>query len=319
MPSDPLGPPIQAPSRPGGGGVGGEVRSQVGKNPPPSRPLRCPYKGRKGVPKRQESEATRTALIPLHAAFQTRAPCACGRDARLGIASGAAAAPAARWARRRAMAPLHGLARPPDGGARAPVGAGTAAATAAAAVAAAAVAHAGARPIAAAAGARAPACGGGRSSVCSGAPAPRRGPPPRRALWGGPGGAPPSGGAPPPPPRAPPRAAAHPPRGAAASRRDFLEARQVSLFELFSGAAFKFDIPDYQRPYSWRPKQARLAGWQGGGGEGKERGVWARRGSGRAGVPGAPSGSMRPRLCGRRAPARPALPTHPLRARRAPR
>ncbi len=42
---------------------------------------------------------------------------------------------------------------------------------------------------------------------------------------------------------------------AAAPRRDFLEARQVSLFELFTGTAFKFDIPDYQRPYSWRPKQ----------------------------------------------------------------
>jgi len=50
------------------------------------------------------------------------------------------------------------------------------------------------------------------------------------------------------------RAAGAAPR-AAAPRRDFLEARQVSLFELFTGTAFKFDIPDYQRPYSWRPKQ----------------------------------------------------------------
>lgn len=40
-------------------------------------------------------------------------------------------------------------------------------------------------------------------------------------------------------------------------RRDFLEARQVSLLELFSGSAFKFDVPDYQRPYSWRHKQVR--------------------------------------------------------------
>jgi hypothetical protein len=42
------------------------------------------------------------------------------------------------------------------------------------------------------------------------------------------------------------------------SRRDFIEARQVSLFELFDGENFKFDIPEYQRPYSWRVKQVGL-------------------------------------------------------------
>lgn len=40
-----------------------------------------------------------------------------------------------------------------------------------------------------------------------------------------------------------------------APRRDFLEARQVSLFQLFDGNDFTFDIPAYQRPYSWRNKQ----------------------------------------------------------------
>lgn len=34
----------------------------------------------------------------------------------------------------------------------------------------------------------------------------------------------------------------------------------MSLFELFSGDTWKFDIPDYQRPYSWRPKQVRWDG-----------------------------------------------------------
>jgi hypothetical protein len=41
------------------------------------------------------------------------------------------------------------------------------------------------------------------------------------------------------------------------NRRDFLEARQLSLFEIFDGDTFKFDIPDYQRPYQWRSKQVR--------------------------------------------------------------
>ena len=31
----------------------------------------------------------------------------------------------------------------------------------------------------------------------------------------------------------------------------------MSLFELVDGDAYKFDIPDYQRPYSWRSKQVR--------------------------------------------------------------
>lgn len=30
---------------------------------------------------------------------------------------------------------------------------------------------------------------------------------------------------------------------------------QVSLFQLFDGSNFKFDIPPYQRSYSWRTKQ----------------------------------------------------------------
>ncbi len=41
------------------------------------------------------------------------------------------------------------------------------------------------------------------------------------------------------------------------SKRDFLEARQLSLFELFDGDTWKFDIPNYQRPYQWRSKQVR--------------------------------------------------------------
>ena len=48
----------------------------------------------------------------------------------------------------------------------------------------------------------------------------------------------------------------HQHHSAAGPRRDFLEARQVSLFELFTGPNFLFDVPDYQRPYSWRPRQA---------------------------------------------------------------
>ncbi|PNH11515.1 hypothetical protein TSOC_001609 [Tetrabaena socialis] len=38
-------------------------------------------------------------------------------------------------------------------------------------------------------------------------------------------------------------------------KRDFLEARQVSLYQLFDSSDFKFDIPTYQRPYAWRSKQ----------------------------------------------------------------
>ncbi|GIL65536.1 hypothetical protein Vafri_19284 [Volvox africanus] len=38
-------------------------------------------------------------------------------------------------------------------------------------------------------------------------------------------------------------------------KRDFLEARQVSLFQLFDSSEYKFDIPTYQRPYAWRTKQ----------------------------------------------------------------
>lgn len=47
-----------------------------------------------------------------------------------------------------------------------------------------------------------------------------------------------------------------------APRRDYLEARQVSLFQLFDGNDFMFDIPAYQRPYSWRNKQ--VGGWAAG-------------------------------------------------------
>lgn len=42
---------------------------------------------------------------------------------------------------------------------------------------------------------------------------------------------------------------------APASKRDFLEARQVSIFSLFDGEEFKFDVPVYQRPYAWGTKQ----------------------------------------------------------------
>lgn len=31
--------------------------------------------------------------------------------------------------------------------------------------------------------------------------------------------------------------------------------RQVSLYNLFSGREYQFDVPHYQRPYSWRTKQ----------------------------------------------------------------
>jgi hypothetical protein len=31
--------------------------------------------------------------------------------------------------------------------------------------------------------------------------------------------------------------------------------RQVSLYQLFDGQEFRFDIPAYQRPYSWTVKQ----------------------------------------------------------------
>eukprot|EP00775_Hariotina_reticulata_P010010 gene10010-10164_t len=43
--------------------------------------------------------------------------------------------------------------------------------------------------------------------------------------------------------------------GGTAARRDFLEARQISLYELFDGNNFQLDIPDYQRPYAWKAKQ----------------------------------------------------------------
>lgn len=43
--------------------------------------------------------------------------------------------------------------------------------------------------------------------------------------------------------------------GSSHARRDFLEARQVSLYELFDGTAFLLDVPEYQRPYAWRAKQ----------------------------------------------------------------
>ncbi|KAF8068268.1 hypothetical protein HT031_001955 [Scenedesmus sp. PABB004] len=56
-------------------------------------------------------------------------------------------------------------------------------------------------------------------------------------------------------------AAAAQQRGAASAasakgaRRDFLEARQLSLYELFDGSNFVLDVPEYQRPYAWRAKQ----------------------------------------------------------------
>ncbi|WIA30905.1 hypothetical protein OEZ86_000957 [Tetradesmus obliquus] len=40
-----------------------------------------------------------------------------------------------------------------------------------------------------------------------------------------------------------------------APRRDFLEARQISLYELFDGSQYQLDVPEYQRPYAWRAKQ----------------------------------------------------------------
>jgi hypothetical protein len=43
--------------------------------------------------------------------------------------------------------------------------------------------------------------------------------------------------------------------GSSHAKRDFLEARQVSLYELFDGNAFLLDVPEYQRPYAWRAKQ----------------------------------------------------------------
>lgn len=50
-----------------------------------------------------------------------------------------------------------------------------------------------------------------------------------------------------------------PSKSGSGSKRDFLEARQLSLFELFDGDTFRFNIPDYQRPYQWRSKQVSLA------------------------------------------------------------
>lgn len=40
-----------------------------------------------------------------------------------------------------------------------------------------------------------------------------------------------------------------------ARSRDFLEARQISLYELFDGQQYQLDVPEYQRPYAWRAKQ----------------------------------------------------------------
>lgn len=40
----------------------------------------------------------------------------------------------------------------------------------------------------------------------------------------------------------------------ATPKRDFLEARQVSLYNLFDGREFAFDLPCYQRPYSWQTR-----------------------------------------------------------------
>ncbi|KAL6758897.1 hypothetical protein V8C86DRAFT_2584233 [Haematococcus lacustris] len=38
-------------------------------------------------------------------------------------------------------------------------------------------------------------------------------------------------------------------------RRDYLEARQISLYQMFDAQENQFDIPSFQRPYSWRHKQ----------------------------------------------------------------
>lgn len=46
-------------------------------------------------------------------------------------------------------------------------------------------------------------------------------------------------------------------QGSSHARRDFLEARQLSLYELFDGNALLFDVPEYQRPYAWKAKQVR--------------------------------------------------------------
>ncbi|KAG1668863.1 hypothetical protein FOA52_004958 [Chlamydomonas sp. UWO 241] len=39
------------------------------------------------------------------------------------------------------------------------------------------------------------------------------------------------------------------------SPRDYLEARQMSIYQLLDSDEMKFDIPVYQRPYSWHTKQ----------------------------------------------------------------
>ncbi|GFR49038.1 hypothetical protein Agub_g11062, partial [Astrephomene gubernaculifera] len=52
-----------------------------------------------------------------------------------------------------------------------------------------------------------------------------------------------------------PQPAVPAPQPKVAPKRDFLEARQVSLFQLFDSSDFRFDIPPYQRPYAWRNKQ----------------------------------------------------------------
>ncbi|GAX73020.1 hypothetical protein CEUSTIGMA_g472.t1 [Chlamydomonas eustigma] len=38
-------------------------------------------------------------------------------------------------------------------------------------------------------------------------------------------------------------------------KRDYLEARQMSIYQLLDSEDMKFDIPVYQRPYSWQTKQ----------------------------------------------------------------
>ncbi|GLC33427.1 hypothetical protein PLESTM_000070100 [Pleodorina starrii] len=55
------------------------------------------------------------------------------------------------------------------------------------------------------------------------------------------------------PPAAAPQALQPAPK--IAPKRDFLEARQVSLSQLFDSSDYKFDVPTYQRPYAWRTKQ----------------------------------------------------------------